>query len=1126
MRTVLRCVAAAGVLATVAGCARLAPEPNFSGMSFRDRPFSFRHNMELFEVTNGMRVVLIRDATTNIATVDLRYDVGAAEDPEGRIGMAHLVEHVAFGFRARPGGPTLGDELAQLALSWNAATSWDYTHYTATLPVQNLEQVIALEGRRMRAPCEQLDEASFRREVEVVLNEERQRHVAGQRAQLEVIAEVFGVDHAYRRPLSAPEIAGATLAELCTFMQQHYAPDRAYLVVTGNFDPARMRAHVGRTFGPITRIAGPRAPVAPATLNGRVSRHLAPLERPKVMVLLPYPRWGGDDEVLWDVVRAQLGAALSSADDKHRWITDTAVYPWFTDRERVLVATVEVQDASFVERAAEEVFARAAALDAEQSPRAQRRLVAAWSLAYVNTWDQRATRGEWISQFMQYTLHNAFMLQELRSLHSAELGTKLREIARKLDRAHSHVAYLMPSGERERPGESAVSATTHDLVPWRVPVDPADADRPVPIATAAPARRLVEFELDNGLRVVLAPDRDSQVVDARVTFPVGRAHAPADQPSLASAAAELLWLDEDGKHQGGTLTRLAWALGRGTVQDTQVDATSTTFIARGSALWSDWHVWFLSWLLDQGTYSARTVRAAHRTATQQVEDEADDDDDDDAGAAIDRVVGERLYGAGHPYATPSAGAAAMLRVEVDDLKRWKSQWYRARGATLIVSGGFDADKMREQIEEHFGSWNDDAPPALPPIATPRPADTPSWFAVHDSGASQTRVRIAAPTRSDRKRDEAARRVLVAMLEDELRDIREGMGATYGVQVGYSGGALGGALHVFADVDEARSVDAIERIIAIVDRLASDGAAQRESFVRARKRVLASALARTSGATAVAEELWRSLHDGHGTGHAQALAQQIAALTPEVLARVAAADLGAQRRVVLINGKPAVVGAVFERLGAKPEVLDGGAEEPDVPREPAEPGEPAEPAEPTPRDPGQLGDDEEPPEPPRETRASEDELFLGSESARPGHKAGSFYLGSKQISLDEFLRLGGADDVRKRMQKRKTIRRTLLVGAAIGVVGGGGYALTARFCDAADFTVQSEFDACRESQNRRRLVGAIAAGAGVVLGLVRMQIGDGTPSEEELSDIAARYNRISVTPTALPGGGGVMISGGF
>jgi len=44
-------------------------------------------------LTNGITLIVLPDATTSLVEVDVRYDVGSREDPPGKAGLAHLVEH-------------------------------------------------------------------------------------------------------------------------------------------------------------------------------------------------------------------------------------------------------------------------------------------------------------------------------------------------------------------------------------------------------------------------------------------------------------------------------------------------------------------------------------------------------------------------------------------------------------------------------------------------------------------------------------------------------------------------------------------------------------------------------------------------------------------------------------------------------------------------------------------------------------------------------------------------------------------------------------------------------------------------------------------------------------------------
>jgi len=61
--------------------------------------------VSLFSVTNGLMVALVPESNTNLVKVDVRYRVGAADDPKGKAGLAHLVEHLLFTIRPKDKKP-------------------------------------------------------------------------------------------------------------------------------------------------------------------------------------------------------------------------------------------------------------------------------------------------------------------------------------------------------------------------------------------------------------------------------------------------------------------------------------------------------------------------------------------------------------------------------------------------------------------------------------------------------------------------------------------------------------------------------------------------------------------------------------------------------------------------------------------------------------------------------------------------------------------------------------------------------------------------------------------------------------------------------------------------------------
>ena len=77
------------------GCVSL-PRPGRPSMP--DVQFRMRD----FRLADGMRIIVEEDHASPLVGVFTVVGVGSSGDPDGRAGLAHLIEHLAF--RARPGG--------------------------------------------------------------------------------------------------------------------------------------------------------------------------------------------------------------------------------------------------------------------------------------------------------------------------------------------------------------------------------------------------------------------------------------------------------------------------------------------------------------------------------------------------------------------------------------------------------------------------------------------------------------------------------------------------------------------------------------------------------------------------------------------------------------------------------------------------------------------------------------------------------------------------------------------------------------------------------------------------------------------------------------------------------------
>ncbi len=898
---------------------RAARPPRFGSLQSGKRDFRIDHGIVMMRAQNGLTIALMQDARTNLVGVDVRYLVGAAEDPPGRAGMAHLVEHLLFTARAEAGGPTIADELSDTALYYNAWTNSDETHYTAMALAEQLAKLVAIEARRMQVTCDRIDDAMFERERDVVLAEDSWRHSRHETLHDELVATLWGKQHPYGRRVSSREIAQVTREEVCAFIAAHYAPDRAILVVTGNFRTDKAIHAVRAAFGGLKRKSTvARTPLEPAELTGGTSTHTADIDEATAFIFFRAPSWGASESTLHAVVATMLGTELRTLDEREKWITNAGVTLFGGVRAPLLTAVVSVSEPARLEEAVDKVFAAASMLVNErkrmiEASRAQLRT------SLVGTYDAFDGAGSWLADFPQYTDHNGFFLEELEKLDRTTIIDIAMYANATLGRTHSHVALVRPSGKKALSTRAEVPTRhrEHDLQPWRTPVDPSEASRPLDTRASRVASKVEEMTLWNGMRVLLAPDPNTPLVDARLVFPYGSAENPVDSPGLAELTARLLANDTNRLYRSIDVERITFASELGTRLDVSVGERATVFSARGIATFADWHLWRLFWLLDAGIFPDDDV------AELQSRARAAHDHDDDAEARSGHVLRVRLFGADHPYARRRPRPADILKISVSELEEFRERYYRANGATLIVSGGFDVAVMRRTIEELFGGWDGEAPPPPARVPPSNPAKGPSWVAVVDEDATQVGVTIAFSTASDPIRDVAARQVLRAMLEDRMRVVREGLGASYGVSVDYLGGIGGGALLVTGELELDRSGKALVALVGELATVRTRVGTLAEDFVRARRRALGRALADSAGATVRADELETAAVMSLPLSFSDAQVAAISATTPDAVAAAAAADLAEERMVVVISGPRDAVNAALEAAGQTAKVIEQG-----------------------------------------------------------------------------------------------------------------------------------------------------------------------------------------------------------
>jgi predicted Zn-dependent peptidase len=213
---------------------------------------------------NGLRVIVYPDHGASGVVVNVRYDVGSADEPSGREGLAHLVEHLMFKGDPAAGVADMGVELDRAASStFNATTSFDSTTYYSSVPRSSLATVLWLEAARMASPAARITQEGLTSERRVVLAEYHTRvgnHGAGTVSSV-VYESLFPEGHPYHStPIGSQESLGkTTVDDAKSFASSYYRPDNASIVLVGDIDVPTASAAVIKYFAGIPRGSTPLA---------------------------------------------------------------------------------------------------------------------------------------------------------------------------------------------------------------------------------------------------------------------------------------------------------------------------------------------------------------------------------------------------------------------------------------------------------------------------------------------------------------------------------------------------------------------------------------------------------------------------------------------------------------------------------------------------------------------------------------------------------------------------------------------------------------------------------------------------------------------------------------------------
>jgi hypothetical protein len=248
-----------------------------------------------------MKFIVMENHDAPVVSFFTYADVGGANEPDGKTGVAHFLEHLAFKGTSKIGTTnyqkeallldkldvvagklhqaekqkdqaatkTLTKEFEQLqtevgqyvqrnefgqiveqsgGVGINAATSTDSTVYFYSFPSNKLELWMSLESERFMQPVFR----EFYKEQQVILEERRMRT---ENSPIGLMVEAFldkAYDvHPYKRPTIGydKDIRNLSRQDVQDFYDKFYVPSNMTIAVVGAVDPAQVKALAQTYFG-------------------------------------------------------------------------------------------------------------------------------------------------------------------------------------------------------------------------------------------------------------------------------------------------------------------------------------------------------------------------------------------------------------------------------------------------------------------------------------------------------------------------------------------------------------------------------------------------------------------------------------------------------------------------------------------------------------------------------------------------------------------------------------------------------------------------------------------------------------------------------------------------------------
>ncbi len=269
--------------------------------------------VSLTTLPSGLRIV--SEHMAHAATVSLGIWIGAGSRDElpHEHGLAHLLEHMAFKGTARRSARQIAEEIESVGGDLNAATSVEYTCYTARVLGEDLPLAVDILADILTEPA--LTEEELAREKGVILQEIGAVQDTPDDLVYDRFLQAAFPDQPLGRPIlgTAQTVNSFTPEAIRAYLSRHYHAGNMVLAAAGAVDHAELVALAEKALAKLpARPAGPPPARDLAVYHGGEARIDGDEEQVHVVLGFPGKPFKDGAHYPLQIFSAVLGGGLSS----------------------------------------------------------------------------------------------------------------------------------------------------------------------------------------------------------------------------------------------------------------------------------------------------------------------------------------------------------------------------------------------------------------------------------------------------------------------------------------------------------------------------------------------------------------------------------------------------------------------------------------------------------------------------------------------------------------------------------------------------------------------------------------------------------------------------------------------